>query len=438
MTAPVAAASRAGMAIPPHTLPNPPVKAEPVVAEAPAAAAEPVAPRPEDLDPSSYVSFDEQTESDAPAAADSTGDEDRGLQDDGEDAAADSAEDEDEALPEDAKAENFKKLRDLTERAKQKAKVAAAKAAEVEEQLKETRSKLEQYETGLVVPDVIAEKDKRIAELEPLEKLHALKTSREYQERFIRPLTEMHTRLRELAQSYDFQDAAEIDQALNISNPAELNRYLSRRFDALGAQDARDLIRGIQNLQNQALEAQQQPAAALSKMIADSQAAEEAAARQAFQDVHAQARTAWTRALAKHKADGVLHELILDPNDESHNARYVRPTLAKAGAEYGRVVKELFANGLRKLPDELAYALAAMCQYTQAAAIQSQMRVAATEHAQAVEESARAARAFNRPPVGGGSPTAVMSDVPAPRFTPEETARKSRELAQAQMRSARK
>lgn len=128
----------------------------------------------------------------------------------------------------------------------------------------------------------------------------------------------------------------------------------------------------------------------------------------------------------------MLPELVLQEGDEEHNNTYVRPVLTKAGEQYGKIIKYLFDNGLRQLPDELAFALANMCQLAHATGVQAHVRTEAMRHAQTLAADAMAGRKFNRPAVGS---TSGMSSngvaAPSERMTPEMAAKLSRERAAA-------
>ena len=329
----------------------------------------------------------------------------------------------DKDAPKDSKAENFKALRT-------KVKEVSTELSAAKREAEELKKKLEEFQTGTALPEVLKEKEARIAQLEPLEHLHALRTSRLYHDKYIKPITELQEQLKQLATDYDISPEA-FAEASKVQNPAELNRWLSEHFDPLGAQDAREIIRKVTNLQEEAFAAEKEPQGALSKLVEEAQAAEAAQRSTQLESIHKASRRGWVASLQAHKEAGKLHELIPSDNDENHNNTYVKPVLTKAGAEYGKIVKHLFQCGLKELPDDLAYALANMCQLAHASGVQAHIREQALQHAREIEASAASSRRFNRPPVGGSSGmTGVPNSAPAERMTPEQAARLSREAAQ--------
>ena len=322
----------------------------------------------------------------------------------------------------DPKVENFKALRTIVKEVKAELQTTKSESAKLKKQL-------EDYQTGVAVPEVLQEKEARIAQLEPLEHLHALRTSRLYQDEYIKPLTTLQGKLQALLTEYDLPPES-LEEMSAQETQADLNRWLSEHFDPLGAQDARDIVRQVQTLRTEAEAAEQAPKTALEKLIKDAQAAEETQQKERLSAVHQASRKGWVSSLEAHKASGLLPELIFQPGDDAHNNTYVKPVLTKAGMEYGKIVKHLFDNGLRTLPDELAFALANMCQLAHATGVQATIRDSAMKHAQTLAADAMAGRKFNRPAVGSTSGmNGTSANAPAERMTPEQAARMSREHA---------
>lgn len=280
----------------------------------------------------------------------------------------------------------------------------AAKAKAEQERADKLQKELEKVNTGEAIPDVLLEKEARIAELEPLEKIVKLKTSREYQERFTKPLQEIQTKLEAVAESYAIPKEV-LKQALNIQNPAELNRFLMTKvhLDELGALDVKQLVNQARELTAGAIQAEQEPVAAMEKLIADAEVARLAREKEESAIVASSARKGYAQAVALDKKENLFPELVYREDDAEHNKNWAKPIDAKAQAEYGKMVKLLRESGLKRLPEELAVALARAARFLAAGPVLANTRQQALDYATAIEENTRREAAYERPAFGGGT-----------------------------------
>lgn len=273
-----------------------------------------------------------------------------------------------------------------------------AKDAEIEE----VKTKLTKYEKGELFPEVIQEKDAEIARLSPFEKLHSLKTSREYREYFVKPMNQLTEKLEAIAKDYDLPPEV-AKEALNINNRAELNRFLSNHFDEVGALEVKEVINGIKNLQQNAQAAEAEPAKALADMQAHNQNVEAQRKKHKLGVMANTSRSAWADSLNQIKEEGQIHELIFDDNDSEHNENFVKPIVTQAAAEYGKLVTMLAEAGLEDLPQNVAKALARMSQLAHASAISIHSREQAVKHARELEKNTNRTNGYYRPSMSGSN-----------------------------------
>lgn len=304
-------------------------------------------------------------------------------------------------------AENFKRLR-------LKLKETAHSLKEAKSAQAETVKELEGYKTGSVLPEVLMEKENRIAELERYEKLHSLKTSKEYQEKFVQPLSGLRNKLHEMAADYELPKEV-MDQALGIRNKAELNRFLANNFDEVGALEAKQVINQINSIQEDARDAEAEPAKALDNLI------EEHARVDEFRDAERRSRIAdiskdtWVESLVSIREEGKIPELIMKESDPTHNDKFVKPILQAAASEYGRLVRALAEGGLKTMPKDLGYALARMVQLAHASAVSIESRAAAMKHAEDLERNIDRTASYYRPQIGSaGGGVSGSPDTKAP------------------------
>lgn len=307
-------------------------------------------------------------------------------------------EEETDDLEEDIKnpaAENFKKVRT-------KLKETQKQARELQERLEQTDQELTRYKSGEAFPDQLQEKNNRIAQLEVYEKIHSLKTSPAYQEKFVQPAANIKTKLKEIAADYQIPPAV-IEKALNTENRADLNRFISQHFDDVGGLEVKNLVTQLKEIESGAKEAEKEPEQALQRLEIDYRHAQEQRIAKRHSLFNEVGKGAFEKALIKAKEEGVAHELILKENDPEHNKKYVEPVQTKAAQEYGKLVVALAQHGLENLPDDLAYGLARMVQLAVASGIAIQTRAAAEKHAQDIQASSRRSQGIYRPNIGGGN-----------------------------------
>lgn len=325
--------------------------------------------------------------------------------------------DEDADLPDTPAAENFKKLRTVV-------KEARAAKKQLEEELTSTRSKLEKYEKGEVVPEIIQAKDQRIQHLEQYEKVVNLKMSPEYQTKFVEPAVQLKGELHKIGQDYGIPEHI-MEQAVSITNRKDLNNFLSRHFDDVGGLEVKRVIGELQNLGEAAIEAEQNAGESLQRLRAEFQEREMQKAQERSKVFEVTAKDAWNGALKKTAEEGVFKELILHPTDSEYNKKIVEPIQSRAATQYGALVKKLAENGLKQLPPELASGLARMVLLSIGGALTFDTKVKAEQTASQLLQHANRVSPYLRPSIGGQNGSAHSNKASQSRgpTTPQEAAR---------------
>lgn len=305
-------------------------------------------------------------------------------------------------------AENFKKLRT-------KLKETVKTVKELEAEKSKVAKELEEYKSGTVFPEILVEKENEIARLSHYEKLHSLKTSKEYQEKFVKPLEIVNSRLGALAADYEIPEDV-IKQAVNIENKADLNRFLSQHFDDVGALEVKQLINEAKGITQAAKAAEAEPSKALDSLKEEHRRVIEFKTAERKAKIAEKSKDSWVDSLLKIKDEGKIIELIMKETDTDHNEKYVKPILTKAATEYGRLIRELAENGLEHLPDDLGLALARMVQLAHATAVAISTRNAALQQAEELQKNVQRVSSLVRPPIGstgGGASDSIPVRTPA-------------------------
>lgn len=293
----------------------------------------------------------------------------------------------------DSKEINFKKVRTKLSETTKALKEKEARNAELE-------AKIQAYETGAELPDVMSAKDEEIARLSRFEQLHSLKTSKAYKEAFITPIETAKAQLKAIAKDYGYPEGV-IEQAINISNKAELNRFLARHFDEVGALEVKGVVSKIQDIHSQAVQAETAPAQELARLEAQHAEAIEQQRNQEKSLIAQTSKRAWVDALLGIRAEGKVHELIPREGDTEHNEKFVKPILAAAATEYGKLVRALTDSGLKSLNPDAAKQLAAICQRAAASGTAFASRDALIKELEGYSNNS-GTRKYGRPALGGG------------------------------------
>lgn len=295
------------------------------------------------------------------------------------------------------------------------------RAKALEEEKQKLESKLKGYETGSEVPEIVSKKDQEIQRLSLYEKLHNLKGSEEYRTKFIEPLNQKQEQLKQLAADYKIPPNV-IMEGMKHTNRADLNRFLAKHFDDVGALEAKELLGEIQKISKEAHEAEKQPEQALAQMQAEHQQVHQAQEIKRVETIANRSKSAWVRALEAVRKEGKAQELILREGDTEHNEKVAKVVLNAASTEFGKMVKILGENGIKDLPDDVSFALAKMTLLAHASAIAINSREHMREEYEKVMKNVQRDSLHARPPIGSSGVNRGATPAPAPKLPSSPTA----------------
>ena len=321
-------------------------------------------------------------------------------------------------VKEDSSEENTNKLLDMVDKKKptkeDSMREARRKIAELnttvtqrEEAARELEERIKKYETGEALPDIIREKEDRIAALERYEKLHNLRVSPEYQEKYVAPLAALSDKAAQIAVDYQV-DPEVLNKAITIENKKEQNEFLRNYFDDVGALEARGVLDEIKKLTIDASIAEQEPQEAFKKLQEEAARANAIREQNRLANMQKTARDGWIEALTEVKAAGNYPELIMTGDPD--NDKYVKPILEEASKEYGKFIQLMGAKKMAELPPQAAKILAQRFLLAQATSVAMSSRNHHYERSQEILENTKRRQSLVRPAVGASN----VSSAPPP------------------------
>lgn len=274
--------------------------------------------------------------------------------------------------------------------------------------LTQTKDELEKYRTGEAVPEVIQQKEERIAQLEHYEKIHGLKMSPEYQQKFVEPYNQVMTQAQKLAKDYGVGDDV-LQEALTIENKRELNSFLRSHFDDVGALEVRTLLDTARILNGQARDAEIEPQKAMTQLREEFRVQQQASEEKRVTTIKHNAQSGWTSALQELSSSGEYPELTLT-GDVEHD-KIARQVRTEAATEFGKFIKLLGDYGVKDLPPEAAKIVAKRFQLSQASSVMAASRAHHYSRSEELLNQTRRQASMIRPPIGG---VADSAPPPAP------------------------
>jgi len=295
---------------------------------------------------------------------------------------------------------------------------------EREREAQEAKRRLEEIDTGRALPKVVEEKENEIKRLKPFEEIVNLKSSKEYQEKYVKPLEEKRTRLKNIFTDYEIPAEVQdqlIDRAINTNSERELNEFVAENFDPVGALEVKGIINAVKGVTKEAQEAEKSPAQILAKLQTEGAQVREAAEKERKIKIYENAKGSWKNTLGRIRAEGKLLELIPRTDDPEFNEKFVTPILKQASQDFEAMVKELAEAGAQNIPETTLNALAASFLQAHATGMAVATRDNALKHIQKLEEGTERLTGLIRPNVGGGTPRGP-SAAPSKALTPQEEA----------------
>jgi hypothetical protein len=234
---------------------------------------------------------------------------------------------------------------------------------EKEEALTTLTSKMAKYEAGEELPEPIKknieELNSRVQTLEKYEKVVNLKASPEYQKKFVEPINDLNTKLTAIATDYNIPENV-MKRALGAKSEADLNRFLSTHFDAVGALEVKGIIKDINKITTEASALENAPTEALQKIKDEAQLARASERKRNLEVIDHKVKQSWANVVQEVIKEGDFIELIPKEDDTAFNEKFVYPIHNEAAQSLGKIVKELVALGVEQIPDELNKALSKM------------------------------------------------------------------------------
>lgn len=322
-----------------------------------------------------------------------------------------------EEFPEEpsAQATRFKqfrtKLKEITKSLKEK-----------EEKLEVLQKQVADYETGTVVPEVIQQKEGKIAELEKYKYIVDFKASPDYDEKFVKPLEQLDSKLSEIAADYEIPKEV-IEDALKTTNRAELNRFLSSHFDDVGALEVKQIVTKMKDIHEQAREFEKEPLKALAQLKEENRRVNEVREYQRKTSIANTSKEAWGEVLSGIRQEGKIQELIIKDSDTQHNDSYVKPILTAAATEYAKIIKSIADLGAKELPKREAMAIAKAFLLAHASAVSLQTRNDAVNYANTLEKNVARTTRYIRPTLGSSSANNGSAPSKSVEETPQEAGR---------------
>lgn len=292
-------------------------------------------------------------------------------------------------------------LKDNYKRLKTSHKETKAKVKEYEDLLTQTKEELETYKTGIALPDVIKDYEEKNKELEKYRDIYAIDTSPELRAKHIEPINIEREKLISLAKEYEYEDPeAFADQALGLKGQ-ELGNFLSEHLELTDAVEAKQYVKTARSHQDEILRIKQEkPGEVLKQLREEAARAQDAETKIRNQNISRNASSAWNKSYQKLVEEKKFIELIEDPNDPEFTENFVKPLKAKAGQEYGKIIRELAGLGLKELPEGLAEALSTMSQWAHAARVIVDSRNSAIEKAENIQRANNFISKYDRPSLG--------------------------------------
>lgn len=282
--------------------------------------------------------------------------------------------------------------------------------------------RVQKFEKGEEISEPVQQKLQRIEQLEHFERVHSLKTSREYIEEYEQPFEQSKVQAATLAEKYKV-DVEVLDEALEISDERERNKYLKQQFgDDVAVIEVKAALQNVEATHARMIEAEKKPVESLRTAREQLQAREAQLEVRRLDGLKNTSRAGWIQAESELTTSGKYPELKI--TGDPANDKISKEILNRAAQEYGKTVRLLAANGTRELPADVAAILAKRFLMSEAAAVMAESRAQHFQRAEEVLESTKRKNGYLRPPIGVSNHGAPAGAAPTRTQTPEEAADK--------------
>lgn len=306
-------------------------------------------------------------------------------------------------------------MRDLRAKIKEQRDLAEERARLIREREEE----LARYKEGVEIPQHIKERLEQVDKLERFRELHDFKSSRVYQDKFVKPMVQLQDKAVKIAKDYNVPTEV-LNQALAISNKREQNTLLKRHFDDVGAIEVRSILDDIQRVHEESAQAEAAPLKALETLQQEARVREEQEEQARRETIVRTSRGAWVDALTELQADDRYPELQV--RGEPEHDKYSKPIIDEAAKNFGQFVRLVGEKGIRDLPADAAKILAKNFLLASASSVAMVSRSAAYERAQEIEQNAKRRATMFRPQFGSATITSPVVNSSQKPKNPTEAA----------------
>lgn len=303
---------------------------------------------------------------------------------------------------------NFKKVRDSYKQTKAELEAVRARQKEVE-------TELENYKTGKKLPDTLQKQEAELARLSVFEKIHSLKTSNEYNKKFIEPLKETDLLLKQAFKDYEIPEE-EVDYFRGLRTEAQKNRYLEERFDTLKGLEIKDLVKREGIIFAGMREAEKEPAQALTSLLQESENNRLATAGHKRAISQERIREGWSKSLGRVAADERFKTLRVQEGNPKYNEEVVRPIHSQAAQESAKFFQLLLDAGLPEITPEIAEYVSYANILSHGAGLTLNQLTNSLNHIKTIERNTQRTNAAFRPPIAQGTGLPQQSTGPRPRL----------------------
>jgi len=290
---------------------------------------------------------------------------------------------------------NFKKVRTKFKETKKELEDLRAKHQEV-------TTEVEDYRKGKKLPDALQNQEAEIARLRVFEKVHSLKTLNEFQQKFIEPLKEIDSLLKQAFRDYEIPED-EIDTFRGLRTEAAKNRFLEERFDTLKALEIKELSKKEGILLTGMKQAEKEPEQALTGLLQEAENKRLATAHQKRTISQERIREGWQKSLDRVYSDERFKTLKPQPGNEKYTQEVVKPIHTHAAQQSAQFFQLLLDAGLPEITPEIAEYVSYQSVLSHGAGLTLNQLTNTLQYVKTIEQNTARMNGVYRPPVGQGT-----------------------------------
>lgn len=283
----------------------------------------------------------------------------------------------------------------------------------------EMYSRVQEYESGIEVPEAQKNLLERIEQLEKYEKIHSYKTSKEFLETRIAPLNGAIGKAKSIAEQYKV-DPRWIDKLVNIKDVKERNTQISKLFDSVTGLEVLKHITEAQTIKGKIDSESEDPLQGITRITQEASSIREQRKAEVSRKVSVSAKASWVSSLTELKASPDMARALFDTTDKEFHGKVVVPILRQAASEYSKVINQMLASGAEDIPQTTlnAIAKAFQLQYFSPYLVKRNAKLESGREEVIEKETVR--RQLNNPSPNSYAPSRITRK-PAPQGGKERT-----------------